>query len=120
MTPLRHIGEAIAFFLELAVLLAVGAAGFTLPDATVLRVVAGLGAPAVLATLWGLFAAPRAPRQLHGAAGAIFQGAWFATGVVALLLIGRTGLAIALAAVYVVNALVLRGTERAAADARRP
>ena len=108
MRPLRYACLAIAFVLELAALLAAGYAGFTLPDAVATRIVVGLGAPLLLAVLWGVFAAPRASRPLHGAANVAFQIAWFGAGVAALAITGRTAAAIALAIVYALNSLALR------------
>lgn len=107
MQVLRYVSLLIAFLLELAVLLAAGYAGFTLPRTLVLRVIVGLGSPVLLAALWGLFAAPRATMPLHGAASVAFQIAWFGVGVLALAIAGRTTPAITLAAAYALNSLAL-------------
>ncbi|MGW4805933.1 DUF2568 domain-containing protein [Kitasatospora sp. NPDC004272] len=40
---------------------------------------------AVLAVLWGRFAAPTAARPVHGTARAAFELCWFGTGAVAAL-----------------------------------
>jgi hypothetical protein len=66
MPMLRSANLALAFFLELAALVALGYWGFQtgrdLPTALVL----GLGAPLAMAVVWGLFLAPRAARRLRG------------------------------------------------------
>lgn len=104
MQVLRYLNLAVAFLLELAVLLAAGYRGFTLPIAFVFRIIVGLGAPILLAVLWGLFASPRAAMPLHGAANAAFQIGWFGVGVLALAITGHAASAIALAVAYVLNA----------------
>lgn len=104
MQVLRYLNLAVAFLLELAVLLAAGYRGFTLPVPFVFRIIVGLGAPILMAVLWGLFASPRAAMPLHGAANAAFQIGWFGVGVLALAIAGHAAPAIALAAAYVLNA----------------
>lgn len=56
----RALWAAVAFVSELAALAALAFWGATVPDAVVLKVVAGVGLPLVAAVLWGLFAAPKA------------------------------------------------------------
>jgi len=105
MRALRGINLAIAFFLELAVLIAVCYWGFQLDGGV--RFVAGFGAPILFALLWGRFAAPKAPRPLHGAANVAFQFTWFACGAVALVLADQPVLGAVLGVVYVVNSVSL-------------
>jgi hypothetical protein len=105
MQALRLVNLAIAFCLELAVLIAVCYWGFHLSGT--LRVVAGIGAPILFAVLWGVFAAPKASMPLHGAANVAFRIAWFACGAAALVLADRPTLGILLGAVYVLNSLSL-------------
>lgn len=106
-TAVRNLNLATAFLLELAVLVAAGYWGFTLHPNLAVRLLAGLGAPLVLAVLWGVFAAPKASIPLHGIAGIAFKVAWFAAGAAALALAGRTVPAVVLMVVYVVNTLML-------------
>jgi hypothetical protein len=105
MGALRGVNLAIAFFLELAVLIAVCYWGFHLDGAV--RFVAGLGTPILFAVLWGRFAAPKAAKPLHGAANVAFQITWFACGAVALVLADRPVLGAVLGAVYAVNSVSL-------------
>ena len=55
---------AVAFASELAALVALGFAGWSLPGSTAVRVLGAVGAPLLAAVLWGLFAAPQAPVQV--------------------------------------------------------
>jgi hypothetical protein len=98
---------ALMFFLELGNLIALGYWGFTLDTGLALRILAGLGAPAVFATLWGLFAAgggKNATYALHGVARAAFEVVWFGAGAGALFAAGSITWAIVFAIAYVVNA----------------
>lgn len=105
---MRVIGLGIAFLLELAVLIALGYWGFQLSGAV--RWPAGLGTPILFAVLWGLLAAPKASRPLHGAPNVAFQIGWFACGAAALILAGRTLPGVILAVVYAVNSVLLLAT----------
>jgi hypothetical protein len=105
---IRNISLGVAFLLELAVLFAVGSWGFTLSTSLPLQLLAGLGASALMAGLWGILAAPKASVPLHGAAKAAFQIAWFGVGAMAFWAAGSPLAGLVLAVVYVANALILR------------
>lgn len=107
-SAVHQVNLALAFLLELAVLVAVGYWGFTLDAHWAVRVLAGIGAPLLLAVLWGLFASPKATYPLHGFANAAFQTGWFGSGGVALVLAGRTLPGVLLFAVWLANTLILR------------
>ncbi len=98
---------ALTFLLELGVLFAAGRWGFTLDAGAVLRILAGLGAPAALATLWGLFmAGGKAPFQFHGLARAVFEIVWFGIGAGALAASGLVTAGAVFYALYVINAVL--------------
>ena len=105
---IHRINLGVAFLLELAVLFAVGSWGFTLSLGLPFRLVAGIGAPVLMAVIWAILAAPKASFPLQGAAGAAFRIAWFGVGALAFWAGGNPLAAMALAAVYVANALMLR------------
>jgi hypothetical protein len=96
------------FALELAMLAALAYWGFRTGSSVVADVVLGLGAPALAALVWGVWAAPRSPRRLHGGALLALQSSVFAVAAVALAAAGRTGLAIVFAVVVAANTVVLR------------
>ncbi|MFF4773601.1 YrdB family protein [Microtetraspora fusca] len=98
---------ALMFFLELGVLVSVGYWGFTLAAPLAVRILAGLGAPVVFATLWGLFAAANGARfKLHGLARAAFEIAWFGGGAAALVASGLVTGGTVFAILYVVNGVL--------------
>ncbi|MFU8875560.1 YrdB family protein [Micromonospora sp. SL4-19] len=80
---------ALAFLLELALLVAVGWWGFTLQAGLPVRLLAGLGAPLLIAVGWGLFCSPRASVPLPAPAKLTAQAACFVTGGLLLALAGK-------------------------------
>ncbi|MGV9805863.1 YrdB family protein [Micromonospora chersina] len=77
------------FLLELAMLAAAGWWGFTLDAGWPVRLLAGLGAPLLIAVVWGVFCSPRATVALPAPAKLGVQAACFLTGGLLLALSGR-------------------------------
>ncbi|MFI6600382.1 YrdB family protein [Nonomuraea sp. NPDC050536] len=97
------------FFLEMGVLISVCYWGFTVSPNWIIKIVAGIGAPALLATLWGLFAAgggKNATYPLTGITRALFEVAWFGSGALALYASISLTPALIFAAVFAVNAVL--------------
>jgi Protein of unknown function (DUF2568) len=69
LTVLKNANLALAFFLELAVLAALGYWGFSTGQGTLARIGLGIGIPAVAVVVWALFGSPQAAWRL--------QGSWF-------------------------------------------
>ncbi len=82
-------GDVGVFGAELAVYVGVGWWGATRALPLLLRVLVAIIAVALMATAWGVFASPRAPRPLSGARAATFKTGWFAVGAVALFVVVR-------------------------------
>lgn len=110
MAAVRVVNLGVAFLLELAVLVALCYWGFSLSGPV--QFVAGAGTPVLFAVLWGVFAAPKASRPLHGGANAAFQIAWFACGAAALVLADAVVAGVVLAVVYAVNSVCLLASAR--------
>ncbi|MEW9548029.1 YrdB family protein [Nonomuraea sp. NPDC050783] len=105
----KHANMALMFFLELGVLISVGYWGFTLSSNWGLKLLAGLGGPALFAVVWALFAAgggANAAFPLTGPARAALEIAWFGGGALALYAAGRMLPAAVLAALFVLNAVL--------------
>jgi hypothetical protein len=94
-----------AFVSEVAAVVALGYWGFTLDGPLALRIAAGLGAPAVAAVLWGVFAAPKAPVQVL-ALTILVKVVVFGAAVWALVATGHPRLAIALAVVALLSSVL--------------
>lgn len=103
LTLLKGINLGVAFFLELGVLAALGYWGFTTGQNTLLKIILGLGAPAVAIVVWAIFGAPKSSTQLQGAAYLALQAVFFGAGALALAVAGQRGLGIAFALIAVVN-----------------
>ena len=97
---------ALKFLLELAAIAAFAYWGASTGD-SVVSVLLAVAAPAVAVVLWGTFAAPKATRRLADAARVPFELAVFALAAAALAAAGNAALALAFAALVVVNAALL-------------
>jgi hypothetical protein len=104
---MRYANLALRFALELTGLAAFGYWGFVAGDGLALKVLLGLGVPVIAAVLWGLFASPKAAVRLPGAAKLAFEVAWFGAATTGLVYAGRLWLAVAFAALYAVNRILL-------------
>jgi hypothetical protein len=108
MSALKGANLALRFLLELVALGAFAYWGFTLPNAsTIFRVIIGLGAPILAATLWGIFAAPKSSRRLHGAPYHLFEIVFFGLAVAALIAAGSIELGLIVALLVVVNLILV-------------
>ncbi|MGA4542523.1 YrdB family protein [Uniformispora flossi] len=103
MGVIKGINLGVIFLMELAVLAAAGLWGFTFRPQLIWRLLLGLGGPAVLIVLWGMFGAPTASHKLHGAARVVFELGWFGTGVVALAAAGYLTRAVVFAVIGIVS-----------------
>lgn len=77
--------------------------GFVVTSSTVPRLVLTFAAPLLAAFLWGRFVAPRSPRRLPDPLRLLVELVVFGAASGGLVMIGHEGVAVALAAVYVVN-----------------
>jgi hypothetical protein len=93
----------VKFGLELASLAAFGVWGASSVDGPG-AVVLAVAVPAAAATIWGLFAAPRARRRLAMPARALLELGVFGLACAALADSGRQTLAVVMGGVVVVNA----------------
>ncbi|MFC4146426.1 YrdB family protein [Micromonospora mangrovi] len=98
----------LVFLLELAMLAAAGWWGFTLDAGWPVRVAAGIGAPLLIAVVWGVFCSPRAAVSLPAPAKLAVQVACFVTAGLLLALAGHPVPAVLLVALWAVDTAVLR------------
>jgi hypothetical protein len=95
------------FALELCMLAALAAWGAQAGRSTAGDVLLAVAAPLAVAVVWGAFAAPRARRRLPRASRVALELGIFALGAVALAAAGTPALAVAFAALVVVNTALL-------------
>jgi len=106
LTIIKNANLALAFFLELGVLVALGYWGFQAGQTTIARIGLGIGAPVVAIVVWGLFGAPKAVWHLNGTARLILQVVFFGSAAVALFVSGQRVLGVAFALVFVLNSIL--------------
>jgi hypothetical protein len=99
---------ALRFALELAALAAFAAFGLSLDASVVVRILVALAAVAIVVAVWGRWRAPRSEHQLAGSAGLILELVIFALAAVALVAAGASLLAGVLAALVMINEVLLR------------
>jgi len=107
LTMIKNANLAMAFFLELGVLVALGYWGYQTGQGTIAKIGLGIGAPAVAVVVWGLFGAPKAVWHLDGPWRLILEVVFFGSAAVALFAAGQRVLGVAFALVFVLNSVLI-------------
>ena len=107
MDLLKGLNLAIRFLLELCVLIAVGYWGFKTGSGWFLKILLGIGAPLLIAIIWGLFAAPKAAYRLDGFMLLLLELVVFGSGVAALVATGNEAIAWGFAVIAVINRVLM-------------
>ncbi len=107
MAVLKGINLALAFILELVMLVAFGYWGFNTGSSTVVHWILGLGVPAIAITIWSIFNAPQSKRRLPQTPRTILEVVMFGLAALALVAAGQTTLGIIFMVVVVINQLLL-------------
>lgn len=97
----------VRFLCELAMLAAFGYWGFRTGDGAVAEIALGIGAPLVVAIIWGTFLSPKRRYDLPVVARIVIELALFGAAALALAVAGQPGLAVMLAAVAVIQRAAL-------------
>src|SRR6516165_9724484 len=100
-TIIKNANLALAFFLELGVLAALGFWGFQTGQGTIARIALGIGAPAVAVVVWALFGSPLATWHLDGIFRLILEVVFFGSAAVALFAAGQHVLGVAFVLLFV-------------------
>ncbi|WP_327086388.1 YrdB family protein [Nonomuraea sp. NBC_01738] len=109
LTIAKGANMGLMFLLELGVLFAAGYWGFTLNAGWLIKVVAGLGAPAVFIAVWALFGAGGGVNATFPATGiwrALLEIVWFGGGATLLYAAGLATPAAVFGALFVLNAVL--------------
>ena len=107
MDALKSINLAVRFLLELCVLAAAGYWGFKTSSSWFLKILLGIGAPLLIAVIWGMFGAPKAPYHLSGLMLLALEVVVFGSGVAAMYATKNYSLAWGLTAVLIVNKVLM-------------
>lgn len=102
MQLLKGLNLALTFFLELAMLIALGYWGFTQSG-----LILGIGAPLLAAVIWGLWMAPKSTRRLTGVRYLLLKFILFGAAAQALVAAGQPVWAVVFAVVALLNQILL-------------
>jgi hypothetical protein len=106
MAILKGINLTLSFLLELVALAIFGVWGFTIGNSTPIKILLGIGAPALMIVFWGVFMAPRSARRLQDPWHLLFEIVIYGLAGLALLNLARTDLAIVWGVVVILNILL--------------
>ncbi len=103
----KPVNLALAFLLELGVLVALGYWGFQTGQGTIAQIALGIGVPVIDIAVWAVFGAPRSARRLRGPWLLLLRLVFFGAGAVALYAAGQQSLGIAFALVAAINLILV-------------
>ena len=107
MNVLKSINLAVRFLLELCLLVTVGYWGFKTGSGWFLKSLLGIGAPLLVAVIWGTIVAPKAAYPLHGFMLLTLEAILFGAGIVALFATKNYSLAWSFAVIVIINRILL-------------
>lgn len=107
MDALKSINVAVRFLLEFCVLAAVGYWGFKSNAGWFLKILLGIGAPLLIAVIWGTFGAPKATNHLTGISLLALEVVVFGSGVAALYATKNYSLAWGFAVIIIINRILM-------------
>jgi Protein of unknown function (DUF2568) len=107
MSVLKGANLVLRFLLELCALAGAAYWGSRVSSSTAVNVLVAIAAPLALATVWGVWLAPKAARRLQPPMRTIAELAVLGAAVAALVAAGEPLLALILAAAAVANGLLL-------------
>ena len=108
MQALKSANLGLSFLLELCALAALAYWGFLVSSGPIMAVVLGVGAPLLMALVWGRFAAPASRTRLPMPALLVLKLAIFALAAAALAVAGQPVPAAVFAIVVVINLVLGR------------
>ena len=107
MIVIESVNLLIRFLLELCMLGAVGYWGFETGDDAATQALLGVGAPLLMAVVWGTFISPKATVELRPAAWIALQAVLFGAAAAALATFASPALAVGFVAVVVTNGALM-------------
>lgn len=106
MSILKGLNLTVAFLAELVALAIFAAWGFTIGETTLVKLLLGIGAPALMIVFWAVYMAPRSARRLQDPWHLLFEIVIYGAALLALLSLGRTDLALVWGVVIAIHTLL--------------
>jgi hypothetical protein len=103
LMTIKNANLALAFFMELGVLVALGYWGFHTGAGIITRIILGIGIPVIAIVVWGILGAPNSAWQLQGLWFLALSVVWFGSAALGLFVAGQRKLGIAFALFFVIN-----------------
>jgi hypothetical protein len=107
MGLLKGANLALRFVMELCLLAAQCYWGFHVGNGTIVKIVLGIGAPVLIALVWGTFMAPKARVRLSRPLHLVMEVVLFGLGTAALFVAGHPWLAVIFAVAAVLNRVLI-------------
>lgn len=104
---LQNANLAIRFLLELCVLAALGNWGFHIERGILFKIGFGIGAPLLIAVVWGMFGSPQASMPLHGPSHLILEIVVFGLAAAALYASQHPVLSIVFLLIAIINRILM-------------
>ena len=111
MIVITSLNLLIRFLLELCMLGVVAVWGFKTGDGAPMKALLGVGAPLLMAVVWGVLVSPKATVKLPRATWIALQAVLFGAAAVALATFASTALAVGFVAIVAANGALLAATE---------
>jgi hypothetical protein len=115
MIVFQSLNLLVRFLLELCMLGVVGYWGFETGDGAAMQALLGVGAPLLMAVVWGVFVSPKASVELPASAWVGLQAVLFGAAALALATFASPALAASFLVVVAANGVLM-----SAMAARRP
>lgn len=107
LTLLKTLNLALAFFLELFMLYAIGYWGFHLKQSTGIRWFVGIGLPVLVAIVWGIFLAPKSVVQVPHHIKLLGKFILMESAAALLYSTGKTSIAVSFAVITIINFILI-------------
>ncbi|PLS02161.1 YrdB family protein [Neobacillus cucumis] len=108
MEGIKQTNLGVRFLLEIIALAVLGYWGFKTQQGTILKIVLGIGTPLLLAVIWGVFGAPKAPFVLSGLPFLFLEIFVFGLPFTALILMEKTTLASLYGVMVILNLVFMK------------
>ena len=103
---IKYANMGLSFLLELAMLAAFGYWGFNTASNPITQIGLGVGTPVLVASVWGIWLAPKSPRRLRDPFYLVLTLIIFGLAIIALAIAGQPNLALMFAIIYAINVVL--------------